>query len=96
MGIGIGIAITRSPYRLSQPQSRGDVGVRTIKNGRRRSRQLSLILERFGSGSNCISKESVKLRGKDGKNDGGNTGCGRMDTYGNVILQSGTAICHYT
>lgn len=51
---------------------------------------------RFGSGSNCISKESVKLRGKEGKNDGGNTGCGRMESYGNVIIQSGTAICHYT
>jgi hypothetical protein len=34
------------------------------KNGRRRSRQLAQFSRQFGFGSNSISKESVKLRGK--------------------------------
>lgn len=56
------------------------------ENGGQRSRQLSSYSTQVDFGRKYISKESVELRRKGGKNDGGNTGCGRMETHGNVIL----------
>lgn len=56
---------------------------------------MPLVVETDRLWQQRVSKEPVKLHGKGAKNDGGKTGCGRMETRGKEcdLSRGRTTIC---